>query len=293
MRDVVRLSSLALDPLDLLARVAARIRTAVPYDAAGWLVTDPAAGLNTGVVPINVDGGLQRRLIEAEIVHQDVNMFRTIARARSPVALLSRATGGELSRSVRHRMLYAPNGYGDELRAVFRTGPSVWGRVCLSRYEDRPPFSAEEADVVRRVAGHVAEGLRTGHLRATATAGAGTPGTAASPGVVVVDGAGQIESMTDAAREHLARLATPGLEAPMGVYEVAERARQLATEDGVLPPATVRVRAGHATWFVLHGSRLDDGRCVVVVEPARPAELAPIIVAVHGLTPRERQVTEL
>lgn len=66
--------------------------------------------------------------MEHEIFGRDLNSFRALARSRSPAAALSITTGGELRHSTRHRTLYAPNGYGDELRAVFRTGRTVWGQ---------------------------------------------------------------------------------------------------------------------------------------------------------------------
>lgn len=208
-------------------------------------------------------------------------------RARIPVARLSAATGGDLSRSTRHHTLYAPNGYGDELRAVLRTGAVVWGHVCLSRSEDGPAFGAAEADVVHRLSGHVAHGLRVGHLLTAAAS------DDAGPGVVVLDDAAQVMSATEQARELLAPVPTGGLELPLAVYEVAQQARAVAEGAVPGPPPVVRLLVPDERWLVLHGSRLGEDRSVVVVEPARPSELAPVVVAAHGLTPREREVTEL
>jgi DNA-binding CsgD family transcriptional regulator len=84
---------------------------------------------------------------------------------------------------------------------------------------------------------------------------------------------------------------------PPVVYIVAARARAaLAGRDQGPPSACVRTRAGQ--WLVVHGSLLagsdgPDGRAAVVIEPARPAEIAPVIVAAYQLTERERDVLRL
>jgi DNA-binding CsgD family transcriptional regulator len=46
---------------------------------------------------------------------------------------------------------------------------------------------------------------------------------------------------------------------------------------------------------VLHGSLLagDEGRGAVIIEPARPPEIAPLIVGAYGFSERERDVTQL
>ncbi len=58
----------------------------------------------------------------------------------------------------------------------------------------------------------------------------------------------------------------------------------------------MRTRAGQ--WLVVHGSLLSgpdgpDGRAAVVIEPARPAQIAPVIVAAWQLTGREQDVLRL
>jgi DNA-binding CsgD family transcriptional regulator len=60
--------------------------------------------------------------------------------------------------------------------------------------------------------------------------------------------------------------------------------------------ARARVPTTDGGWLVIHGSALGDpalGRTAVVLEPARFPETAPILLAAYGLTPRERELTQL
>ena len=58
----------------------------------------------------------------------------------------------------------------------------------------------------------------------------------------------------------------------------------------------MRLRDRRGRWLVLHASALtgpgspDDGAVAVVIEAARSAEIAPIIIEAYSLTPREREV---
>jgi len=81
------------------------------------------------------------------------------------------------------------------------------------------------------------------------------------------------------------------------VAAVASRARTVvagATCDGRI--ARARVRAASGRWLVVRGSVLGDGpgaQVAVVIEPARPHELAPLVADAYRLTERERAVTRL
>ncbi|MDT7710079.1 MAG: hypothetical protein QOG20_5686, partial [Pseudonocardiales bacterium] len=60
--------------------------------------------------------------------------------------------------------------------------------------------------------------------------------------------------------------------------------------------AVARVLARNGTWVVLHGACLVDGgarRVAVIVEPAHPARIYPLLMAAYRLTERERDVTRL
>jgi DNA-binding CsgD family transcriptional regulator len=81
------------------------------------------------------------------------------------------------------------------------------------------------------------------------------------------------------------------------VHAVAGRA--LRTADGVDHPGEValaRVLSRSGTWVVLHGTSLvgtGSRRVAVIVEPAHPARIAPLLMSAYGLTEREQAVTRL
>ena len=60
--------------------------------------------------------------------------------------------------------------------------------------------------------------------------------------------------------------------------------------------AFARVLSSSGQWIVLHGASLvSDGqrRVAVIVEPAHPARITPLLMAAFGLTDREQEVTRL
>src|SRR5712691_3519845 len=64
-------------------------------------------------------------------------------------------------------------------------------------------------------------------------------------------------------------------------------------EDGV---ARLRVLTKSGRWLLIHACMLEGtlaGRTAVIIEPAGPAEIAPLIVEAYGLSQRERQITQL
>jgi DNA-binding CsgD family transcriptional regulator len=282
---IERVCTLDLAPLELLGEVARRVRSAVPYDVAGWLLTDPATLLHTAAISEGVSPRLLAGLVDNELTTDDVAKFTAVARAERPVVTLSEATGGELGRSRRHRTLHAPEGYGDELRAAFRAGGACWGVVCLARTQQEPAFSAREIAFVAAIAPHVGHGLRSGLLLA-----AGADPVGESPGMVLLDEHGGLESLTGEAERWLAELPGDGLELPLVVHEVARRAQAGA---GARARARVALPAGR--WLTVHGARLRGGhaRTAVMLEPARAPDLAPLIFERYELTAREREVTRL
>ena len=279
---IVRLCASGLPTRELFEEIAARVRPVVPYVAAGWLSTDPATLLYTDAVVENVAGSLHLELFENELTTPDFGKFAGIVRQPQPVSVLSLATGGEPGLSARHRTIHRPNGFSGELRAVFATGGACWGVACLTRAEGEPDFTAADAGFVSSICEYVAHGLRTALLlRAVDEAPAEH-----APGMVVLAADGSIESTSDAAERWLAELPRDtlggGLDLPSAVHAVAIRARSaVAGDEQGVPRARVRTASGR--WLVLHAACLRDRsdgreRVAVMIEPARRAEIASLVV---------------
>ena len=128
------------------ARILAR---AVPFDGVCVLTMDPATLAADG------RGGRERPPAGRDGPHDrdrdrggGLQRFSALARAGRRAASLSEATGGELDRSLRHRELRRPNGFGDELRAVLAGDSATWGGFTLLRGSDRDHFTPADAALV-------------------------------------------------------------------------------------------------------------------------------------------------
>ena len=76
------------------------------------------------------------------------------------------------------------------------------------------------------------------------------------------------------------------------------RALEKETADATASPPRARVRARSGRWLVLHASTAWPGpgavgQIAVIIEVARPVEVAPLILAAYDLTPRERTLAAL
>jgi DNA-binding CsgD family transcriptional regulator len=121
-----------------------------------------------------------------------------------------------------------------------------------------------------------------------------------SPGLLVLSDTWEIESATPGVERWLQELPDGEWDAgrlPSAVLAVAGRAlRTAAHPDEPGQVAVSRVLARSGTWIVLHGAALVSGkarRVAVIVEPAHPARIAPLLMSVYGLTEREQDVTRL
>jgi DNA-binding CsgD family transcriptional regulator len=289
---IAELCRRGLEPAVLRDEVLPRLRRAVPFDAAFWTTVDPFTLLLTAPHQRDLPPETVPYLLENEFLGDDVNKFTTLARDRTGVDTLARTTGGGLDASPRFRDVFGPLGFGDELRAVLRSGGVCWGFICLHRGAGLP-FSDDEVAYVRRVAPLLAEGIRGGLLVADAVGG----DLADAPGLVVVGPGGELVSITDPGRRWLDALGEPDPERhglPLVVRGLAARAHGADAGAGTPPRLRLRTRTGG--WAVLHASRLPGAGedCVaVIVDAPSPAELAPILMLAYGMTGQEQTVTGL
>ena len=295
-REIVRLAHCGLDLCGFTRRASRTLRRAVPFDGVCVLTLDPATLLPTGEV---VENGLPEaataRLTEIELREPDLNKFRDLAESRLPAASLSGATEGKLDRSARHRELKRPHGFGDELRAVLADATGTWGALTLLRETGRANFTPREVRLVGSLSRPLAEGLRRAVLFADLSredAGESNPGA----GLLLLGDDYSIDAANSAATAWLAELRDGGSDKtlPPVIQAVASQARAASLDAG--QTATARMRAPSGRWLTARGSVLGDGldaRIAVTLEAAGSPELAPLIADAHGLTERERLVTQL
>jgi DNA-binding CsgD family transcriptional regulator len=279
-RELVRLGGYGLDTQSWCRAADELLDGVVGFDGSCWHTIDPATVLITSHLTLNLPSAFPL-LAANEYLADDVNKFADLAAAPHPVGVLSQATDGQPQRSLRWQEMLRPNGFDAELRVSFVDGAGCWGSLILVRDRGRPDFDPETMGAVERLAGTLVRGLRRTVVAQQATIEQTTEG----PGLVVLDQHGQIESLTPAARHWLDHLGDD----PPVLSAVAASAHGSG-------PARARVRTPTGQWLILHGARLDgdpQGRVSVIIEPPRPADLAPLLVAAYGLSDREQAVTAL
>lgn len=299
--DIVRLVHQGLPVPEFSRAVGEALARAVPAEGSCLMTMDPATMLPTAEY---VENGLPAaemlRLVEIEVREPDFNKWVQLANADRRAASLSDVTGGDLDRSLRQREIRRPNGFSDELRVVLGGSTGTWGALTVFREAKRPFFSSAEVRFVSSLAGLIADGLRRGLLLAGAPAGDD------DVGVLVLDEDDGVRLSNRAADHWLDGLGTghrAGAKLPLVIPAVARQARALggpATSAAPAPtavrPASARARTRSGQWLIVRGSLLGDGPAspvAVMLEAARPADMAPLMADAYGLTDSERRVTEL
>ena len=172
----------------------------------------------------------------------------------------------------------------------------VWGALGLYREPDRPLFDEREQAFLRAAAPYWAQGARRSLLLGEAKEPEGPD----SPGLVILNDRWQVESTTPGVERWLEELPDGDWGAgrlPSAVMAVAARALRNAESAGEpVETAVSRVLSRAGNWVVLHGASLGTDRAsriAVIVEPAHPARIYPLLMAAYGLTEREQDVIRL
>jgi DNA-binding CsgD family transcriptional regulator len=294
-----RIARLAWRHLDLVSfwrESAEAIASAVPYYwTPCWYTLDPASLLITSHFNEDITE-IPSDWLAQEYYEDDVNNLAAVARSARGISTLHEATSGDPTSSPRWQANMALGG-DQEMIATLRTqAGDVWGALGLYRDQGQPLFDATELAFIQSVAPYLAEGARRALLAGEAV----DPEGPRAPGLIVLSGNWEVESTTPGVEHWLAELPDGDWDAgklPSSVLAVAGRALRTAEhpdEPGQVAVSRVLSRSG--TWVVLHGASLVAGgtrRVAVIVEPAHPARIAPLLMAAYGLTEREQQVTRL
>lgn len=272
--ELERVAHAGLDAETLFRRAADVIGAVIPFDGGCWHTLDPATLLITSHWT-NLSGDGFPMVLENEYRQHDTGKFATLAGRALPAAVLTEAD----ARSSPRYLAYRARGWGSELRSSFDLDGDTWGCVMLLRGRDLPEFTDDDARVIASLARPLAYGLRTAVVLAAAASDAPQ---ADGPGLLLLDPRSRLESATTAAAARLGDLDRAAL--PPAVLSVAAKSRSASGA------ARARIRSVTGEWLILQGALLGD-RVAVVVEPARPVEIAPLVTAAYGLTSREREIT--
>jgi DNA-binding CsgD family transcriptional regulator len=265
------------------------LRLSVAYSAASIATVDPATMLWTSCfvsgLPPGGEAERERVIYQLEFAGDDFNGYAELATSGVLVGRLYRATGGDLTRAKRWEPLLSRFDVTDEMRVILVSGGMAWGTLTLYRQGSHPPFSDRDETVVRSALIAMADVLRLAMLRAAIESPSGID---RPPGLVLVSPAGEITTMSDAARGWLDTIDDRD-RIPSALRSVAAK----ATAGDGLASAILPAPAGQ--WVVLHASTLagDDAGVGVIIEGARPVTLSKVIAGAYGLTPREQDITAL
>lgn len=298
-REIIRLTQASLDFRALQGETLKQLRKVIPIEAAFFATVDPATLLFTSAMSDDILQQVTPQFIENEFLQEDVNKFVALARGESPVGGLVQMTHQRVEQSQRYREILAPLGLGDELRAALITRGVCWGVLCLHRERTSPPFDLAEAAFLRRIAPSLAEGLRSSLLLGAASA----EEPADAPGLLLLAEDHSIAAITPIAQRLLADVAeadrSPVHGLPYAVHAVAARVRAAERRGEEVPDLAprARLRTASGQWLVLHASRTTgahaDAQIAVIVEVARPVEIAQLIVQVYALSRRESEIVRL
>ena len=274
-RAVLRVCRSGLDVAEVQRQVLAALRSAMTIDAAAFGTTDPETLMFTGVHNEDPLAAMSQMFIDNELDGTDVNTFTELAHSPGHVRSLDTATRSDWMTSPRYRDIMRPVGLGDELRAALVVGGHCWGYMCLHREDGALGFTAAEADLLRRLAPHIAHALRQAVLLHPAV-----PAVSHRPGVVVLDEHMELVASTPEADALLPLIGhgSTRLPLPAGVYSVAAASRRPTSRRAcgcARPPA-----AGSACTPRLASPT--DTRIAVVVEPAEPQSTLGVLLAATG-----------
>ena len=294
---LTRLAQSGLDSFTFRERAISALRSTVGFDAAWWWTIDPASLLFTSGVfePLPADHSICGGLHTNEFGDRDVNKFRVLARRPGNVGVLSAATGGDLRRSERYQRLLTPLGYQHELRLAQCDDAALWGGLALLREQGTPDFTPAEARRIASLGPTLTEGLRLGIAFGSVPVDCVPEG----PGLLIVDDNLKVLTATANARRWLAELPDDWAGLPDAVRSVVGRVRDLRNgENSEFRVPRVRVRGTSGRWLAIYASQAEEtgsaaASTAVIIQEARPAEIAPLIIQAYGLSPREARVTRL
>ncbi len=292
-----KIRQLAAEPRDLVRlwqeSTGVLTETVPHYMVPCWYSLDPASLLITSHYHDGMPEFPQEWL-NGEYYAEDVNQLAQVAKSPDGLATLHESVR-DPSQSPRWRQNMEMGADQELVLALRSKSGEVWGALGLYREPDRPMFDDGERKFLRAMAPALAAGVRRALLIGEAT----DPEGPDAPGLLVLTDDG-IESTTPGVEHWLSQLPDGDWEKgrlPTSIQSVAARARRTAAFPDVPGEvAMARVLSRSGRWIVLHGAALvstGEPRVAVIVEPAHPARIFPLLASAYGLTDRETDLARL
>ncbi len=284
---MLRLAAREAEMTIVLDEALAALHSVSRFSWCALMTVDPQTLLPTGGVVEGFSAEACAPFWDNELLAPGFNKFNTLARSTDTVGTLVEATDGDLERAPIYQALYAPLGVADELRAALMVGSTCWAVAVLLRARDDGPFPDHEVDQVRALTPYIARGIKNAVCRLDAEA----LGPAA---MLVIDGTNRIEQLTIKAGQLLDALRTPGVNEP-GLPAIVGAATTRARSSRTSTHLATRVRDTSGRWLRVTAVPMEGGtgRVAVMIEPARAADLTPILLESYGLTEREVEIVTL
>lgn len=298
-RAVDKIARLAAQPHDLVTfwRASAEvIASRVPnYGSPCWYTLDPASLLITSHFNDEMTQ-FPAEWLANEYYEDDVNKLVDVAASEAGIGTLHEALDGDPSHSPRWQRNMEMGGDQELIARLRSRSGEVWGALGLYREPGQPLFNEADKAFLSELAPHLAEGAR----RALLVGEAVDPEWPDAPGLLILTDRWEVESTTPGVGRWLSELPDGDWDAgrlPSAVLSVAGRAlRTSRAPDHPGEVSVSRVLSRGGTWVILHGACLvsrGERRVAVIVEPAHPARIYPLLMSAYGLTEREKDVTRL
>jgi DNA-binding CsgD family transcriptional regulator len=295
VRRFERLANAPMDLAKLPDHLLGALAQIVRFDAFCWGAVDPATLLPTRAtgttIPCTtsliweVNESAARRLVA-----RDVRLHAGSGRhvARLPETLVEHGEHSQVNGPV-----HASNGLEHRLRVALAVDGTHWGLLHIERR--RREFTHSEVALVETLVTPLAHALRRWILADPhRDAGAATP---VIPGVIVLDEANELDSISPEAERWLSEWGCADLEVPPpAIAAVVGAARARADRRPSASPSA-RVRLPTGTWLhvrATHLTRRDrKPRTAIMLERAGIDQVAPLIARAHELSQRETQIALL
>jgi DNA-binding CsgD family transcriptional regulator len=297
IRGIQRTCYAGLDSVAVRQEVQRQVTPLVPNAGFCLGTCDP----DTGLINHAVGGGKSPRLVKEFLERFYADEF---------LRTMDAASRGEQvvdSNDPAVMELRASEELGTGIHLTLSAEHAIWGAWILMREKKASPFSDRDTMLLAAVAPHLAKGLKLGRLIEAARFQEALsemcePPEEERPAVVVLDARCRPTLMSASAAALLDDIRDVGFD-PEALPTAVTGARSYLLTTTALAPETasagrsvrLRTRGRSGRWYWVRALLTEpdpagESATMIIVEPVRRNEMAPILSRLYGLTPREREI---